>query len=67
MRRPRILAAALAALAILLPVTACGSSSEEGGAEPAKVRFGYIADFAERGGARRRRQAGPVGQARAGA
>lgn len=46
MRRPRILAAALAALAILLPVTACGSSSEEGGAEPAKVRFGYIADFA---------------------
>ncbi|MDA0635784.1 aliphatic sulfonate ABC transporter substrate-binding protein [Nonomuraea sp. MCN248] len=49
MRRPRILATALAALAILLPVTACGSSSPsssgEGGAEPAKVRFGYIADF----------------------
>ncbi|MFC4122845.1 aliphatic sulfonate ABC transporter substrate-binding protein [Nonomuraea zeae] len=46
MRRPRILAAALAALAVLLPAAGCGSEApESAGAEPATVRFGYIADF----------------------
>ncbi|GAA4221869.1 NitT/TauT family transport system substrate-binding protein [Streptosporangium album] len=44
MRRPRRLVAALtAALALLLPVTACGSSDDGTGAK--KVQFGYIADF----------------------
>ncbi|MGA5758735.1 aliphatic sulfonate ABC transporter substrate-binding protein [Nonomuraea bangladeshensis] len=46
MRRPRILATVLAALAVLLPAAGCGSSdSGGGGAEPKKVRIGYIADF----------------------
>ncbi|MFI6925382.1 aliphatic sulfonate ABC transporter substrate-binding protein [Nonomuraea spiralis] len=44
MRRPRTLVSALAALAVLLPAAACGSSSE-GGSEAKSVRFGYIADF----------------------
>ncbi|MEU4572262.1 aliphatic sulfonate ABC transporter substrate-binding protein [Nonomuraea sp. ATR24] len=43
MRLPRRLAAFTAALALVLPVAACGSSSEDGART---VRFGYIADFA---------------------
>ncbi|NUP68597.1 MAG: aliphatic sulfonate ABC transporter substrate-binding protein [Nonomuraea sp.] len=45
MRRPRILVSALAALTVLLPLTACGSSSDSSSGEAKSVRFGYIADF----------------------
>ncbi|MEV4562865.1 aliphatic sulfonate ABC transporter substrate-binding protein [Nonomuraea sp. NPDC049419] len=45
MRRPRILASALVALAVLPLAAGCGTSDGDGdGAK--KVRFGYIADFA---------------------
>ncbi|WP_049565529.1 aliphatic sulfonate ABC transporter substrate-binding protein [Nonomuraea sp. SBT364] len=44
MRLPRRLAAFTAALALVLPVAACGSSSSGDGTKT--VKFGYIADFA---------------------